>query len=351
MYQQTLEQIVNSNAIKYDRLSKLIDWHYKGSEEGIVNLFIDLGYIIKSIGKSLEVIDQYNYISCILNLCGHYRNFFKSRYGVYTRIYILSPENMDCIDNKLFAAGYSYWDMSKCSSKVLDTINVHCTMLLAVICNYIEDITFIPYQNIEFGVMVTDIVNYNITNGLGGTNIIITKDIYNYQLVDDNNTILRPLKRNGEDESYLINRLNCIQWFLHNRKVSQRQWYLQNDLLSFILACTRTPERNIRNILKIPTMLTALEDAISKNEIVNGYQNDIKYSVSVLNNRLVTKLDPVITESLFNAIDIKIQFLRYINSPNVKRFNGILNQYNPAELQNVNETYFKKFPIIFENLQ
>ena len=99
----SISQIINYSYVKYDRLSELINLEYKGSNSSNINIFIDLYSILKPLYSANIIIDDYTEItSCIINMCAHYRYFFRSRYNVESRIYLIWSKNIPYKNKTLY---------------------------------------------------------------------------------------------------------------------------------------------------------------------------------------------------------------------------------------------------------
>ena len=93
MYLPTIEQVVGGYNIRYDKLMELIPSYFAGSSATEINLYIDITPMIKQCCCDCNVADSKDkdiiLVSSIINMCAHYRQFFKSRLGVYAHIYIV----------------------------------------------------------------------------------------------------------------------------------------------------------------------------------------------------------------------------------------------------------------------
>ncbi len=92
MNEITIEQMITGSFVKYNRLSKIINDTYSGSQATEINLFIDLNSVLKQLYSIDTLYYKYKHIyeiaATVLNMCGHYREFFKY-IGVTTNISLI----------------------------------------------------------------------------------------------------------------------------------------------------------------------------------------------------------------------------------------------------------------------
>ena len=105
----TLEQLLTGHFIKYNRLSELIGASYAGSNCTKINLFIDLNSLVKGLYSidawGYKSVSRYEMTAIILNMCGHYRQFFRNL-GVSTNIYLIYGLNCPK-SNETYVFGYN----------------------------------------------------------------------------------------------------------------------------------------------------------------------------------------------------------------------------------------------------
>ena len=104
-----IEQLIAGSFVKYNRLSEIIFKSFQGSNCTEINLFIDLNSVLKpmySIDKwTYKSQGQYEIAATVINMCGHYRSFFRGL-GVNTNIYIIYGLNCPNVNNT-YVSGYN----------------------------------------------------------------------------------------------------------------------------------------------------------------------------------------------------------------------------------------------------
>ena len=334
MIKISVSRVMNYNKIRYSRLSDLINLEYCNSNAEIVNLYIDLSSMFKSLYRQDVDIDDYlELTSSIINLCGYYRYFFRRFYNVHTRIYLLYSNN---IPSENLAIYPEYNEKNKSQFTNVNNFTTKYIFqsldLLSSICPYLPDIQFhIDYC--ETGVMIEYLKQYQL-NYI--PNIVLSRDAYNFQLVDDNTKVLvsykeKDVNNNTFDSSYMVNTINAIYCYcLKNGTIISPEYSnIDGIYLSLLMALSRCPQRNIKSINKIDKALGMLKEP----DILDKIKSD-----SILQNR-------------YYICDIRQQLETYKISPCRAIINAdIQNLFNKEEVQNLNNKYFSKFPLELESL-
>lgn len=342
MYAIKSEQIIGSYAVKYSTLVPLINQHYAGSDATVINIFIDLATMFKTIAHGPVTTNSFSLAASIINLCAHYRNFFKEYYKTDTNFFLIFS-NMDdssCI-NKKFYPNYGR-DIFGNNPSVNDSI-IESMNLLDLLVPYINDIGFYK-TNYEFGVKVLDIVSH-----YSCPNLIVTKDPYNLQLVSEEVgfvNILRCQKDKDKDISYIVDTSQAIPELCKRRKANLPDIWINPSLISLIYALSRLPERNMSGLFQTPKTLKALSQAIQYGSILNERSVDIWYICKTLSeNKWLDVKDPNLVEMRFKAADIESQYFIYTHDPKEEKFNGIKNLYDPTAVKEISVKYFKDYPL------
>jgi hypothetical protein len=237
-------------------------------------------------------------------------------------------------------------------NKKVDDMIANNIDLLKIIVPYLPDIHLITGE-FETGVIMYDIICRNEVTSRS-PHIIITKDIYNYQLVSMRNNIVifRPKKTKGEDASYWIGSNNLYAELIKERKVSSitKDHYatLLPGLYTMILALSSVPERNIKSLYNVTTAFGLVNKAVSDYSIINGYNTDINFVIEAL-----SKYKPDIISGLFGhrfkAIDIQFQHSIFVNTVESKLMT-FENFYDPENVKQINNQYFRSNPLDLNRL-
>ena len=342
----SIKQIVGSYNIRYDKLMELIPTYFAGSDATEINLYIDITTIIKRCSTDVSDTKDKDLIlvSSIINMCAHYRQFFKSRLGVYANIFIVLSSMTDTYNRK-FVMDYKN-SPQQVGSFDLNMINRSCDYL-TLITKYIENVYFVQTAY-EAGVAIYSLINSKTARCQNFPDIVLTKDIYNYQLASTGAAILRPKKSNMGDVSYIFGDVDAVSIYLLERKVLSVETTLTSSALPCIMALTRVPERHIKSIKSIPVVIKGLNSLVSKG-LLTSNTNDIKYICKMLNEEGIKTNDDEIFWR-YSAISIEDQFIKLssgmsdLGSFSICTWNPV-NLYDPESLKNLNNNEFMHFPL------
>lgn len=348
-----IEQLLNTNYVKYDRMIEIVSRAFAGSRANELNIYIDMYSMIKPLytNKVYDINDYSSVTSCIVNMCAHYREFFWTRFKVSTKFFIVYSKNTPYINNQFYPDynGKNIYAFN--SNKLVDDMIANNIGLLETLCQYLPDIHFIK-GTFETGVIIYDLICRNEVQN-NSPHMVITKDVYNYQLVSMRNNIiiLRPKKSNGQDLSYYINQNNLYRLYMQSRKADYSKFpgSLSPGLLSLLMALTSVKERDIKSLLNVRSALSQLSQAVGEMRILNGYNSDIQSVCLALGIDEKLPISSVTFEHRFKAIDIQFQHSVFINTAECKEIT-LNNLYDPDGVRAINNKYFKLNPLDLNRL-
>ena len=338
------DHVLIAHYVKYDRLTELINAEFYNSGYNEINLLIDAYSMIKSIYglKPNQFIDKFSIASCIINACAHYRNFFWTRYKVTCKIWVVfSRMDMSIIEANAFYPGYKNIFTTDCNPE-MDKLIKQNMEILNMICPYIPDVSFIQsgYEpGLVFGKIAKSYPDI--------PNIIVSKDPWNLQVVGNMSNVymLRPMKRNGEDLSMLISCKNVLQYYTALRKVDCDTSKIGSSYISFIIAAARFPERGMKSLHNLNSIVKYLNVGIDKQFILNGWlSSDVRGLCNDLCTINKVNLKTFEIESRMNAIGFYPCLYRYMALPGTDNIN-IINLHDPDSIKQINEKYFSKVPL------
>ncbi len=335
------DHVLISHFVKYDRLTELINTEFYNSGYNEINLFIDAYSMIKSIYgfEPSQFIDRYSIASCIINACAHYRNFFWTRYKVTCKIWIVfSRMEQSILEARSFYPEYgNIFTME--NNPIMDNIIEDNMEILKILCPYIPDVSFI-YSSYEPGLVFGRLVD------ISKPNIIISKDLWNLQVVSNtyNTYMIRPIKKNGEDISIIINNNNVLKYYSDIRKTNC-ELFIGSEYLSFIIAATRFPERGLKSLHTLSSVTKYLSNAIGRKYIPENQRvYDVQGLCKDLNSINKSNLKGFEIELRMNAIGFNPCMYRYMTSPKLDNIE-MINLHDPDSVKRINEIYFSKVPL------
>lgn len=350
MYTVSVEQLVTRYFVKYNKLDELIPKVFRNSKARSINIYVDLYGIYKTVlsrSYRTDISDYTAFVVCVINLCAHYRGYFKSL-GVSTKFFIISSFNIPEINSK-FAAEYNktmYDKLRNSSVKEMLDININ---LLDLLCPYLPDIHFLK-TNFESTVLINHLIKIENLMSNNNPNIIISTDIYPMQLCTLKDTVfLRPMKSNKGDISMMTYPVNHEMheesfWSIVYRGregLSSNVNSISISSSNFMLlqALTRFPERNFNSIVNFTIANKLLYNII-------GHSRE-RYSVDAIydaNKDLYAKYPKEVLSARFKCLDIQYQTMLFDESlePQVLHYENL---NDPDTVNLINSRYFSNNPI------
>ena len=349
----SVESLLYSNYIKYDKLSELVETNFQGSTANSVNIFIDVYSLIKPLYR-LDLFNREHGLlmsSSIINLCAHLRQFFRNRYRVETMIYIIQSNNVPEY-NKAIWLGYNQ-NHEKIINRDAGVNELIQQNLNAVetLSPYLPDIFYLS-TDFESGVLIYDTICYNESQGNTNPNIIISKDDYLLQLVSlcNNLIVFRPKKYKSEDISYAVNKSNLLEEWFKSKEVAIPDYLgdLDPGLCSLLMSLSRCPERSIKSFFNLPKASEIIYSGVSRHRILNGYNSNTQNVWNSLYCKEFDKYSYDLFDRRFKVVDILSQYLVYMSMNHAK--NKFINLVSPDTVKEINNQYYGKYPLDLNRL-
>ena len=344
----SVEEVVAKHFIKYDTLKLLVPYVYAGSTADHLNIYIDLYgmyHTLYSRQYMTTVNDYTSFTTLVINMCAHYRTYFKFL-NVSTKFFLISSFNIPEFSVSQIP-DYNKTMVEKLGNKYIGEMMELNLALLELICPYLPDIHFLKTQ-FESSVLMNyliDIEDQSVPS------LIISTDIYPFQLCaeKDNVTLFWPRKVFGDDNSYAIcNKTHPEHsksfWGAIERKLGKSVSYKTVGSIStsnFVLlaALNRLPDRNLQTIVNV----TRASNLISA---LPGYR-EVRLTPDTLfelNQKGVKDLDYDTISKRYKVLDIHYQSLLFNESLESKSIH-YENLNDPDAVQRINDKYFKDNPI------
>lgn len=364
----SVEQLMYMNFIKYDKMTELTNENFVGSKADTVNVFIDLYSMTRTLYRSDVAINDYcSFVSSVINLCAHIRDFFRTRYRVHTKIFIMYSDNCPEYSKRFYMNYNKKTELAIYNNEFIRDFVSNSIALLTVLCKYLHDIFFIQTK-FEIGVAIYDLLmkidmydqmfKRKDVELFHCPTIIFSKDIYLYQIpsIVPDAVIYRSYKKDKMDMSYCINNKNVIHKFVETARTKDKFVEIVSrfnpEILSLLISLTNLPERGIKSVLNISTAINLINNGIENRHIYNGYNSDIKYVADILcSEKLKLANQSFLIENRFKAIDIRFQHSIYTNTPEAQtNMNDVVNLYDPETVKLINNKYFKNTPLDLNRL-
>lgn len=346
-----IEDQIRGSYVRYERLAQITYETYGGSSIANateLNVFIDLYSILHSIFSESgnTIVNNYTDItSAVINMVGHYREFFK-RMNVRTKFFLIFSYNT-CDINRKFVAEYNEVFRQKSEIKAYRKIADDNFNLMSILCPYLPDVFFIKsVRDYEVSVIISHLID---KYGSNIPNLIISKDLYPIQLcaMHRYTSFLRPFKFRGEDTSIMIS-INEKQSFRYDfwkfvseyRRLSISSFDNVSPLnFSLVMAMNAFPERNIKgHICNIQGAIKIIWDMIQDAE-VKILPSQLYSNEYLVKNTPVSKI-----EARMNALDVGFMRAFYDNDPESKSIK-LDNLRDDAAVNKINAKFFTNNPI------
>ena len=350
------EQILFANYIKYDRLSEMVEETFKGSSANCINIFIAVYSMIRNVYLNDSFLngEKLLLLSSLINLCAHMRYFFRNRYKVESKIFLVYSNNTPEYNKKMwFRYNVNHENTAKASFSSTDYHPIKISLnALDMITPYLPDIYFLQ-SDFESGVVIYDAICYNEAHGNANPNIVLSTDSYLYQIVTMANQtyIFRPKKLHSKDLSYVVSRENLMETLFVTRKVKliPEIYNLNAGLYSLLLTLSRCPERSIKAFLNLPEATKLIYSGVSEHKILNDYNSNTRNIWNSLNRSSFNdKFTFDLFDRRFKVIDLFSQYLVYINSNHEKI--KLIDLIDPNTVKDINNNYYKKYPLDLNRL-
>jgi hypothetical protein len=301
---------------------------------------------VNEIMNSLEVPEKYLLSSELINIVAHYRHFFWSRYGVPTN-YFVYYSTKRAVYNTLEARDFrkQFYEKRVDNGLEYGTLNrmIKDNLSLAnVLSEYLPNIYFIDTGDFEPSALAHHIIKNNTE--AGQTNIVLTNNVIDYQLVNNDRTFVITLQ---SDDSKVIRRETLMNLFLKDSK-KQSSTPLSSHFYVPIYAMSGHKAYNIEGIKgmgKIKSIVT-LENALKNGDL----SNDEYQTMTPISNLFSNRKDAVRVNKNFNTLKYE-NICQHMTPKQLDKIRSqIENKSDNQSLMEINHKYYEKYPLMLIEL-
>ena len=348
----SVTQIITRYMIRYNTLHNLINFAFKGSSATQVNIYVDLYCLYRTLFSRhymTEIGDYRDFTVGILDLCAHYRSFFKYL-GVYSKFFLISSHNLPKHNLQIIPNYNKEFQDKLLNTSVGKMVDIN-TELLDLLCPYLPDIHFLKTE-FESCCLINELIQReNIVNPKC-ENIILSTDELPMQILPlyDNISYLYPIKSRGADDSNIIcNKLHSDHrksfWNVMSRKLNypanlDRLYKISSSNLMLLMSLNQIKSRylipcvcNISMSSKIITEFCGASDLRVTPELLFEKNN-----FNLNSNQIET------TINRFKCVDLHYQNIYFQESLEPKTLH-YENLEDPDTIQLINSQYFTNNPI------
>lgn len=349
-YRFSIDKAIYGSYVKYDRLDKIVYQAFSNTaiaQATDLNIFIDLYSIMHSLFSEHYRVDFTNYTditSCVINMCAHYRAFFR-RLRVNTTFYLIFSTNC-CSINRKYVSEYNEVFYNKTLVPESKKITDDNFKLLTALCPYLPDIHFInSVEGFEVSVIIANLID---TLNDGKPNMIISRDLYPIQLtylypfttflysrkstIMGDTSMLIPV---SEKSSYRQEFWNLIR---ESRKINGEKLDMISPVnYTLYTAIAGFSDRGLRHIHNSNAAVNLIYSIVGS--------DDIRVNLSLLHTpEIMSKYNVSLIETRYMVLDVPLMLPYYKNTPECKNIK-ILNLHNDAVINKINSKYFERNPI------
>ena len=341
---------IYSLCVRYNELKNIINQEYRDySNVDSIVVFIDMNSALKSYFKGTQYSfdNYYDIVSGFINICAHYRQFFKSRFGTYCYLHLVYSDITSKKIGSMFYEKYSS-KLNLSDARMVKMVEDNIK-LLEILVPYLPWIQFTKTTQFETGVMIYDIIQKEYNAGSRYPNLVVTKDRYNFQLCSNEMDvrILRPVKNKSEDNSYAVNSNSVITSILwqYTNDTSLVNTTLSGDLLSALYALSRLPDKNISSYVAIKKAYEILSSAVVDGAIPNTQIVDMQYIADTILRKYYPKIDGYIVGERYKAINLYHNHSIMSSTSEKNTYQGFINLIDDNTVKEINNKFFVNNPL------
>ena len=348
-FRVNLESSLLMYYIKYDQLNELMKNVELFQNTDHIDIYIDIYNMLKKVYlPNSFATKKLSIVSSVINLAAHYRGYFRTRYKLWTKIYLVyGTEETD--NHRRYYMGFSSRSEDALNHQEVKADIKSQLELVRILCGYIEDVYYI-HRRTDFTMFTYD----NICKSPKNPVIIITKSKYAYQLpaLIKDAYIFRPKKTKDGDCSYCIKFSNSLVKYYSNINSNLLLEKISNinpNLMSIMIVLNGCAERKVPSVMNINRSVNAVLTAIHNNRILNGYNTDIDYMYTMLVD-IHGIIDRESFKMRFRAVDLVYQHRLYMSQMESRDMTWLINLHDARTVQNINNQYFADNPLDLNNL-
>lgn len=345
-----IEPIINTHKIKYGILTDLVKNNIEDGNK--INIYINLDTIFsKFYSKNvLEGISDLRGLEAIalsselINMAGHYRHFFHSRFNVSSKIffyyssrqpkfnasilpsYALDMVQRKSVENAMFH-GLNEWINS--NIQLMNTIIEYLPETYLLVTDIVEP-SMVPYHLMK---------NHENVDGL--VHLLLSKDMYDFQLLSMPNTYALRLKY---DNSFMITKNNIYEIMCSGKDVKYKPSIpISPELYTFVLSVAGCRSRGLKGVdgCGYISTIKKIESLIENNKILNGYYHNISPLIKAMG---LEQHEEEITK-MFHTIDLRYQSIHLTPLAVEEIQNKLVDKFDIQSIEKLNDKYYPINPI------
>lgn len=325
----------------------------------VFDIYIDLYRLVCSVYKPDVTIDRISQerqrplvlVSSIVNMCAHFRDYYRRAFRANTRIFLVYSSGKFTTSKKYYSGYDKTNEALRTNDRYKCSIIEKSISLLGSLAAYLPDI-YLVKTDYEVYLKVYDIIQKEYC---GYPSILYTKEHLSCLLASEMDEIVVFNHISGRNDRIVVsNRYNAIETFyeVDNKNISSFIKDIRSInpfMLSILIAFTGYKRRDLRACKNIGYMVKRICNLIDQGYISNDYC-DPRMVYDNLSKSDKKTIDIDLIENRWKAIDIRFQYEWYKNSFEYTDTSYKIDIDNPKELQYVNDHYFIGMPLDLQRL-
>jgi hypothetical protein len=350
------ESIIIANYIKYETLGEMTNLAFANSDATSVNIYIDLYQIFRKMYRNdIAVGDRSSVAATIVNLCSHYRAFYKKYYGVYARIFIIQTSG-PMTRSEHFYPEYNHTNTEKMVlAEMITTFMLQNCAILKELCKYIPDVYYIQAP-FETATIIYTQIQDQYAKGNYDPNIILSTSQLQFiipALTQTQTIVFKHRWVNSMINYTIIDQMNGMMEYLRSLKLSDRTIdsasIISPKMLGLFMALTRYMSRDLHSILNVSSTVKLLVKLIAEGQLPNTYISDKELLRSILSTS-ISEDEFELIWNRYRAIDAVYQSELYKQSEYYADKSWDVNLQDPDMVKLLNEKYFRSNPLDLDRL-
>jgi hypothetical protein len=377
MMHDKLDKAINQFKLKYVDMDVLFGKKLemtKGNKRLVdtVNIFISLEslyytlrrgdvekFLMEADKKQIKSLYR-NAMSDFINVAAHYREYF-NRHRISTNIiyyYNEIPDDYIKFNNSAILDDYRSYFVESLFDPERTAVNglvAECLPFMELISEYIDGVYMVGTKFVESSLVPYIILMENVFPA--NMNIMITKDIYDYNYVNNNFLVITKYK----NYPVVLTKYNLMRFLDHKYDWSKKddKFELNSKLFPFILATIGEKKRTIPGIYGVG--YKNIKKALLKLYEVGYIFNEDPETMSFNNLcEVISSSSPnIIKNSVFlddlsrgyRVQDFEYQYRILSKSQKEDILSRLKNKFDYAALTELNDKYFEYYPLMLMELE
>ena len=326
-----------------------------------INVFINLesAWIYLCSVKDLEkkILLNRNYktemVSDIVNIAGHYKEFFKNN-GLDVNVFLYTTDlnsEIEEFKESEFNPDFRAYYLNKYNGNpkyitVMEALRDEILPKVRTICDFIPNVYYISSTNID-GSSIPYIIGNTMTDR---QNFIVSRDMYDTQYFFENNFTHHLYIRGYTKNTLSFKMKDYLSTISGLETITEDEVELFSRNRSFyilFLACSGEKYRSIDGIrgIGLKSICKYIKDAIDCNKITND-TSSIELLAKIFNDK---EIEEKVTEN-FKCMDLRNSYQLLLQGEIKEILSQVVDRIDLNSLNKLNQTTFKDNPLRLESL-